>query len=435
MAPTKKRLPKPKLAIERFTLDNGLRVVVSPDRSAPTVAIAVYYDVGFRSEPEGRTGFAHLFEHVAFEGSVHLAKGEADKLIEGNGGYGNGSTSYDYTNYLSLLPASATELGLFLEADRMRGLRLTEESLRNQIDVVKEEIRVNVLNRPYGGFPWIDLPPVMFRTFNNAHNGYGSFVDLEDASVEDAAAFFDTYYAPANAVLSIAGAVRIDDVRGLVQRHFGDIPARPAPPTGSWDEPAPSEERRATKPDAMAPMPALAIGYRVPDPIDELDDYLASLLLLEVLTDGDSSRLHQRLVKKDRVASHVMGMIGPFGDPFEVRDPTMLQLIAYHPDASADEVVGSIDDEVIRIGAGLPQAEIDRAVTSFASDWFRRLDDLLERAMTIGVLEQQRGEGELVNEIPARLATITPDAVGAAADRWLRPGSRAVLEVRPEGVA
>jgi zinc protease len=435
-ATTKPRLPKPKLAVERFTLDNGLRVVVSPDKGAPTVAIAVYYDVGFRSEPEGRTGFAHLFEHVAFEGSVHLAKGEADKLIEGNGGYGNGSTSYDYTNYLSLLPSSATELGLFLEADRMRGLRLTEESLRNQIDVVKEEIRVNVLNRPYGGFPWIDLPPVMFRTFNNAHNGYGSFVDLEDATVEDAAAFFDTYYAPANAVLSIAGDVRVDDVRKLVDKLFGDIPARPRPPRGDWDEPLPDDERRATKPDAMAPMPALAVGYRVPDPIDALDDYLASVLLVEVLTDGDSSRLHQRLVKKDRVASHSMGMIGPFGDPFEVRDPTMLQLIAYHPDADADEVIGSIDDEVTRLAAeGLPRTELDRVVTSFASDWFRRLDDLLERAMTIGVLEQQREQGELVNEIPARLASVSPDAVAEAAERWLKPNQRAVLEVRPEGEA
>src|SRR5688572_14564060 len=168
----KKKIPKPALAVERFKLANGLRVVLGQDRSAPTVAITVNYDVGFRSEPEGRTGFAHLFEHLMFQGSEHLEKGEADKLIEGNGGVMNGSTSSDYTNYISMLPSNALELGLFLEADRMRSTRIDAESLQNQIDVVKEEIRVNVLNRPYGGFPWIDLPPIMFESFNNAHNGY-----------------------------------------------------------------------------------------------------------------------------------------------------------------------------------------------------------------------------------------------------------------------
>jgi zinc protease len=152
------RIPAPTLAVERFTLANGLRVVLGPDRSAPTIATTVNYDVGFRSEPEGRTGFAHLFEHLCFQGSHTLEKGEADRLIEGNGGLGNGSTRSDYTNYLAMMPSNALELALFLEADRMRGVRLTEENLRNQIDVVKEEIRVNVLNRPYGGFPWIDLP-------------------------------------------------------------------------------------------------------------------------------------------------------------------------------------------------------------------------------------------------------------------------------------
>src|SRR5687767_12883482 len=168
--PSRRKVPSPTLAVERFQLDNGLRVVAGPDRSSPTVAIVVYYDVGFRSEPEGRTGFAHLFEHLMFQGSVNLEKGMLDKLLMGNGGILNGSTNSDYTNYINHLPSTALELGLFIEADRMRGLRLTPESLQNQIDVVKEEIRVNVLNVPYGGFPWIDLPPLMFRTFNNAHN-------------------------------------------------------------------------------------------------------------------------------------------------------------------------------------------------------------------------------------------------------------------------
>ena len=185
------RLPATHYPVERFTLANGLRVVLAPDRSAPVVGVAVVYDVGIRSEPEGRTGFAHLFEHLMFQGSENLEKLAHFRHVQGAGGTFNGSTHLDYTDYFETLPSNALERALFLEADRMRGPRLTEENLRNQVDVVKEEIRVNVLNRPYGGFPWLKLPPVMFDTFPNAHDGYGSFDDLESATVADAAEFFD----------------------------------------------------------------------------------------------------------------------------------------------------------------------------------------------------------------------------------------------------
>jgi zinc protease len=215
----RKRPPAPAFPVQRFRLENGLRVVFMPDTSAPTVAIAVVYDVGFRSEPEGMTGFAHLFEHLMFEGSVTLEKGQHDKLVTGNGGVMNGSTRADYTNYFEQLPSNALELGLYLEADRMRGLRLTDENVQNQIAVVKEEIRVNVVNQPFGGFPWILLPPIMFTTFANAHNGYGSFVDLEAATVDQAAAFFDQYYAPGNATLVVAGDLDIAQTREMVERH------------------------------------------------------------------------------------------------------------------------------------------------------------------------------------------------------------------------
>src|SRR5213082_1346917 len=221
------RIPATTYPVERFTLPNGLRVVLAPDRSAPVIGVAVVYDVGIRSEPEGRTGFAHLFEHLMFQGSENLEKLAHFRYIQGSGGTFNGSTHLDYTDYFETLPANALERTLFLEADRMRGPRLTEENLRNQVDVVKEEIRVNVLNRPYGGFPWIHLPPVLFRTYNNAHNGYGSFVDLEAA------------------VLAVVGDVDPDQVQQLVDRHFGPIPARSAPTRPDWWEPLPEEERRA----------------------------------------------------------------------------------------------------------------------------------------------------------------------------------------------
>jgi zinc protease len=424
-------VPAPTLAVERFTLDNGLRVVLSPDRTAPTIGITVNYDVGFRSEPEGRTGFAHLFEHLMFQGSYTLEKGEADKLIEGNGGVENGSTRSDYTNYISMLPSNALELGLFLEADRMRAVRITEENLQNQIDVVKEEIRVNVLNRPYGTFPWIDLPPIMFRTFNNAHNGYGSFVDLEAATVDDAADFFARYYAPGNAVLTVTGDLDVDGTHKMIERLFGEIPARTVLPVPDCGEPLPTSERRGHTDDPMAPMPAIAVGYRVPDPIDDLEEYLATAVLIEVLTDGEASRLYQRLVKQDQVASHVGGLLGTFGDPLDVRDPTMLQVLAYHPGGSAEQVLTAVDEEVDRVASGVADDEVARVITSMTSSHLRRLDHLLQRSMLMCTLEQQRGRAELANQVPELLAAVEPAAIAKAAAEWMRPDRRAVLEVRP----
>src|SRR5690349_6954339 len=191
--------------LTRFTLPNGLRVVLAPDPTAPVVGVSVHYDVGFRSEPEGRTGFAHLFEHLMFQGSDNVAKVEHMQLVQAAGGVCNGHTQADITCFYEALPSAALELALWLEADRMARLSLDEENLRNQVSVVEEEIKVNVLNRPYGGFPWLRLPPVAFDTFPNAHNGYGSFADLESATVADAQVFFTRYYAAGNAVLALAG--------------------------------------------------------------------------------------------------------------------------------------------------------------------------------------------------------------------------------------
>ena len=429
-----KRPPAPSFAVERFRLDNGLRVVLMPDSSAPTVAIAVVYDVGFRSEPEGMTGFAHLFEHLMFEGSITLEKGQHDKLVTGNGGVMNGSTRADYTNYYEQLPSNALELGLYLEADRMRGLRLTNENVQNQIAVVKEEIRVNVVNQPFGGFPWILLPPVMFKTFANAHNGYGSFVDLESATVDQAAAFFDQYYAPGNATLVVAGDLDVENTREMVERHFGTVPARPVPPLGSFGEPVPTEERRSVHEDPLAPLGAVAVGYRVPDPINAFEDYVAAAVLTDLLGDGTASRLYQRLVKRDQLATHVGGMLGTFGDPFDVRDPTMLQLLAYHPGGDIEPILDAIDEEIAAVGAGgATEEEVDRVVTTMTAQTIRRVDDMMNRALVAAALESQRSRAELLAELPALFAAVTPDDVTRVAAEWLQPNSRAVLEVVPGG--
>ena len=200
------------------TLRNGLRVVVSEDHSAPTFGICVSYGIGFRLEPEGRSGFAHLFEHMMFEGTPVAPKGTLDKVIEGGGGNNNGDTRYDFTEYIETAPVSALDPILWIEADRMKTLDFSPENLENQRKVVEEEVRVNVLNQPYGLFFAIDLPGKAFDTYPNAHNFYGEFKDLDAAKIEDVKTFYEQYYAPNNAVLAIVGDVKPDEVFAKVEK-------------------------------------------------------------------------------------------------------------------------------------------------------------------------------------------------------------------------
>jgi len=423
-------LPSPSFDLHQVTLSNGLRVVLAPDRSAPVVGIAVLYDVGIRSEPEGRTGFAHLFEHLMFQGSANLEKLEHFRYVQSSGGMFNGSTHFDYTNYFEALPSNALERGLFLEADRMLSPRITEENLANQIAVVKEEIRVNVLNRPYGGFPWLELPPVLFDTFPNAHNGYGGFVDLESATVEDATDFFHRYYAPANAVLAVAGDLDVDETVELIEKHFGGIPKRRRPVRPDFGEPPLASERRAVTTDAHAPIPAVAIGYRVPDPVARLDEHLAGVLLSEILAEGDASRLQRRLVHRDRVVTDVSAYLGEFGDPFDERDPTAFTITAHYPNPeSLERILAAVDEELARVAAdGLEPGELDRVRTRAVSVLFREMDAVLSRALEFAKFELIFGRAELISELPDRLTAVTGADVQAAAAA-LSPERRAVVEL------
>jgi predicted Zn-dependent peptidase len=416
----------------RFNLDNGLRVVLAPDETAPVVGVSVHYDVGFRSEPEGRTGFAHLFEHLMFQGSESLEKLAHFRHVQSSGGTFNGSTHPDYTDYFEVLPAAALERALFLEADRMRAPKLTQENLSNQIDVVKEEIRLNVLNRPYGGFPWILLPPVLYSTFANAHNGYGDFVDLEQASLGDCAAFFDTFYAPANAVLTVAGDFAPERARELIQKHFGDVPARPAPPRRSFAEPPPAGELRGEHTDPHAPLPALAVGYRMPDPVNELDGYLANLVLAGILSDGDGSRLQQRLVHREPLVTDIGAGAGLFG-PFEARDPDTFSITAIHaPGVAPDRVLAALDEELEKLASTPPNAqELAKVTARWSASLHSEHDKLVSRTLALGSFELLYSDAALVYQLADRMAAITAEDVAAAA-KALRPDSRAVLVVHPE---
>jgi zinc protease len=425
-------VPPPEL--HRATLANGLRVLVVPDPATPVVGVAVHVDVGFRSEPEGRTGFAHLFEHLMFQGSESLEKLAHFRHVQSSGGVFNGSTHQDYTDYFEVLPAAALERALFLEADRLRAPTLTEANLRNQIDVVKEEIRLNVLNRPYGGFPWILLPPVLYDTFPNAHNGYGDFTELEQASLDDAAAFFDTYYAPGNAQVTVAGYLDVDEALRLVEKHFGDIPTRPTPVRPSFAEPAPGAERRATVPDAHAPLPALAVGYRLPDPAEDLDGYLGHALLGSVLGDGEAARLQRRLVHADGLVTDVSAGAGLMG-PLDARDPDTFTVTAVHPAAvDPDRVLSALDEELDKLAAeGPTDEELKRQVARWSAGLYQENDRVMYRMLGLGARELLYGRAEIAAELPDRLAAVTPEQVRSAAAA-LRGGGRGVLLLEPSGV-
>jgi predicted Zn-dependent peptidase len=426
------RIPRADYPVQRFRLDNGLRVVLAPDKGAGVVGVAVHYDVGFRSEPQGRTGFAHLFEHLMFQGSESLPKLEHFRLVQSSGGVFNGSTHTDYTDYFEVVPAGALERGLFLEADRMRAPKITAENLTNQVDVVSEEIRLNVLNRPYGGFPWIQLPAIMFDSFANSHNGYGDFVDLQAATVADCAEFFETYYTPDNAVLTVCGDLDVDAATELINRHFADVPYRPAPVRPSFDEPYPTSVREDEVIDQHAPTPALAVGWRLPDPVADLSDYLAFVVLAGMLTEGESSRLQSAVVAKASLATDIWATPGLLGGPLDSRDPDVFVLGALHPsDVPAAAVIDASAEQIALLAAEGPnEADMQRARARFASSLYRDNDSIASRTRSLGTLELLHGRAELLGELPEVLNAVTAEQVADAA-RSLDPERCAVLRVVP----
>src|SRR5919108_4847488 len=252
---------KPKISFQEFTLKNGLRVILSEDHSAPTYSICVTYNVGSRDERPGRTGFAHLFEHMMFQGSENVGKGEHFILVLNNGGSMNGTTNEDRTNYFETLPANQLELGIFLEADRMRALNITQANFDNQRHAVQEERRLNFDNRPYGRTAEAVLHTA-YDNFAYKHSTIGLMEDLNAANIEDATAFFRTNYAPNNAVLSLVGDFQTETALALVKKYFENIPSQPPPPAPDMSEPEQSGERRKTIEDAFAQAPRLDVVYK-----------------------------------------------------------------------------------------------------------------------------------------------------------------------------
>ena len=393
----------------------------------------MYYRAGFRLEPEGRTGFAHLFEHLMFQGTAKVPKADFGRLITGAGGLLNGSTRHDYTNFFEILPASALEMACFIEADRMHNLDINEETLQNQIDVVKEEVRVNVLNRPYGGFSWLWLSQYAFSTYPNAHNFYGEFADLDAATVADARAFYETWYGPGNATLVLVGDFQEEQAREIVERYFGPVPARPAPPVPDMEEPTPQARTEHQRQDPLAPNPRVAIGYRTA-PFGT-PDHLPLALAARVLTDGRSSRLQRRLIREREVLLQVDGGPHfPIGDAFEFKGPALFTIEATpRPGVSTGAAVTAIDEELARVAQEGPSPdELLRAKRRELGSYHASLDSRLGRMRELGVLASVHDQPELADQLPQRYQEITELQVQEAVAGWLRPEHSTVLHWLPE---
>lgn len=426
--------PKPvNVPFVYYKLPNGLKVVISEDHIAPVVTVAVYYNIGFRVEPKGRTGFAHLFEHMMFQGSENVKKFEHAKLVEANGGSLNGSTRLDLTNYFETLPSNRVEMGLWLESDRMRSLDVTAENLKNQQNVVSEEVRVNVLNQPYALFEWLDLWINANQNWYNAHNFYGDLTELEAATLEDVRSFFKSYYAPNNAVLTVVGDVNTEEVKKMIEKHFGSIPTANVPAKPDISEPAQAKEKRLSQTDKLANLPALAVGYHLPD--QKSADFAPMVLLSLILQGDDSSRLYQRLVKEKEMTLDLTGGVNlGLGNEFDYDGPMLLTTrTTYKPGVKADAVIGELDAVIADIVAkGVTPKELADAKVRFRSSYYDQLESGFGKANLLASFALFRDDPSLINTSLQTFENVTAAQVKAAAAKYLVASNRTIIDRVPE---
>ncbi len=415
-----------------YKLPNGLKVVISEDHLAPVVTVGVYYNVGFRVEPKGRTGFAHLFEHMMFQGSANVKKFEHAKYVEANGGSLNGHTDFDYTNYFETLPSNRVEMGLWLESDRMRSLDISEENLKNQQNVVSEEIRVNVLNQPYQLFEWIDLWENSFTNWNNSHNGYGNLAEVNAATIDDVRNFFKTYYAPNNAVLTVVGDVDVDEVKKMVEKHFAGIPAQPVPPRPDLTEPPQTKEKRVSQTDKLANLPALVTGYHIP--AQNSPDFPAMALLVQILQGDDSSRWYQRLVKEKELTLDLTGGLNYFGNEFDYNGPMIMTTrTTYKPGHTADEILAQMDAVIADVAArGVTEKELADAKVRYRSNFYSQLESSFGKTHLLSSLALFRDDPSQINSLLTPFQDVTAAQVKAAAAKYLVSTNRTVIDRVPE---
>ena len=416
------------IGFKEFRLKNGLRVILAEDHSAPTYSINVTYNVGSRDERPGRTGFAHLFEHMLFQGSENVGKGEHFILVQNNGGSANGTTNADRTNYFETLPANQLELGIFLEADRMRALNITQANLDNQRETVQEERRQRIDNAPYGK-TYEAVIETAYDNFPYQHSAIGSMEDLNAATVQDVADFFRIYYAPNNAVLSIVGDFQPDAALSLIRKYFETIPAQPASPVPDVAEPAQKTERRKIIEDAFAQAPRLDIVYKVPS--GNTPDWYALSVLGQVLSGGVSSRLYQKLIKEKEVA------LSASAGPDERRGPSLFWFSIM---ARAGTDLAALEKLVYE--------EIERLQREEIADWeLTKVQMQLRRqraqqrystrvrANAFGHYVVYYNDPQLINSVQHKYSQVTKADLQRVAQGYLKETQRTVVTTMPKSTA
>lgn len=421
----------PRVDYESFTLDNGLRVIVHEDHSVPIVAVNVWYDVGSAHEEVGRSGFAHLFEHMLFEETQNLNAGDFTELVMGAGGTYNGTTNTDRTAYFETMPSNRLDLALWLEAERMRNLRVTQENFAREREVVKEERRMRIENQPYGEALGITLDTLAVDYAPYKHSVIGSMDDLNAATTEDVMRFYRNYYVPNNATLVLAGDVTPARARELAERYFGAIPrgpdVPPLPPATA--APRKSGERRAVVEDPKANTPMYAAAYVIP-PANHEDMYALDLLS-RILSQGESSRLHQRLVKEEQAAAFAGGGVDTR------RGPGLFRFISLPtPGSNVERIETLIEDELRQVREdGVSARELQKAKNQTRANMIMSRQTVFSRAMDLQQARVYSGDIEAVNTDLDRYQQVTLEDIQRVARTYLVPDNRTTVIVVPAGEA
>jgi predicted Zn-dependent peptidase len=429
-APTASAPGSGAIRLERYQLPNGLTVILAPDRSSQVVAVDVWYDVGSRNERAGRTGFAHLFEHMMFQGSANVKKGEHFQLVERGGGNINGSTNSERTNYWEVLPSNRLNLGLWLEADRMRSLAVTQANLDNQREAVKEERRLRVDNQPYAGAfqEALTSPYDSARCFGYAHTTIGSMADLNAATEGDVRQFFTTYYAPNNATLVVTGDFDPAQARQLVTQYYGNIPRVQAPAPVACEQPfSPGAQRRSVT-DAKATLPAVLVLWRTPAYRDA--DVPALTFLGSILGQGESSRLNVSVARGARAAVSVQAFANATGP---TRAPGVFGVLGIaNQGVRPDSLERLLVAEVARVAqSGVTPAELAKAKNAYLAGRIDELQRNLDRAEAIHTANTFLGDPNAVNTDLQRYAAVTAADVQRVARKYLVPANSVVTLISP----
>jgi predicted Zn-dependent peptidase len=415
----------PKVTFTDTRLKNGLRVIIAEDHVAPVLSVAVTYNAGSRDERKGRTGFAHLFEHMMFKGSENVGPGEHFMLVFNNGGSMNGTTNKDRTLYFETMPSNQLDLTLFLEADRMRSLEITKENLDNQRHAVQEERRLGVDNQPYGKtFEAID--ELAYDNFAYEHSVIGSMEDLSAASVQDVSEFFKTYYAPNNAVLAVVGDVKTEECLAKVRKYFESISSQPRPAPVDMTEPRQAAERRLTLEDALAKLDRIDVVFKIPPAMSPDEDALS--VLGTVLGGGRSSRFYEQIVRQKQLAANASAFAATSRGPGLFRVNVMAA-----PGKSIPDIERAIDEEVEKVKTGpVADWEMEKARTSARSSFVSSVQSTLSRAILLSQYALFYDDPELINTRAQKIAAVTAQDVQRVARQYLTRENRTIVITTPK---